>query len=33
MEGVLSMIYIAPVMSINPVNPRKNKQSGLNMKR
>ena len=33
MEVVLSMIYIAYLTSINPVNPRKNMQSGLHMKR
>ena len=33
MEVVLSTIYIAYLMSIDPVNPRKNMQSGLNMKR
>ena len=33
MVVVLSMIYIASLMSINPVNPRKNMQSGLRMKR
>ena len=33
MESVLSMMYIASLMTINPVNPRKNMQSGLHMKR
>ena len=33
MGVVLSMIFIASLMSINPVNPRKNMQSGLHMKR
>ena len=33
MEAVLFMIYIASLMIINPVNPRKNMQSGLHMKR
>ena len=33
MEAVLSLIYIASLMSINPVNPRKNMQSSLHMKR
>ena len=33
MESVLSMIYIASLMTINPVNPRENMQSGLHMKR
>ena len=32
MESVLSMIYIASLMTINPVNPRKNMESGLHMK-
>ena len=32
MESVLSMIYIASLMTINPVNSRKNMQSGLHMK-
>ena len=33
MEVVLSMIYFASLMIINPVNPRKNMQSGLYIKR
>ena len=33
MEVVLSTIYIACLMSINPVNPLENMQSGLHMKR
>ena len=32
MESVLSMIYIASLMTINPVNLRKNMQCGLHMK-